>query len=62
MGGGEQRERQPEKEGGMRHTEKRGVKAGTSALASSLSIVLEVLTGQPHKKKKEKASRWGRKM
>jgi len=43
-------------------TEKRGVKAGTSALASSLSIVLEILTRQSHKKKKSKASRLGRKM
>ena len=60
--GGEQRKKQPEKEGEMRHREKRGVKARMSVLASSLSVVLEILIRQPHKKKKSKASRLGRKM
>ena len=62
MRGGEQRKKQPEKEGEMRHREKRGVKARMSVLASSLSVVLEILIRQPHKKKKSKASRLGRKM
>ena len=39
-----------------------GVKARMSVLASSLSVVLEILIRQPHKKKKSKASRLGRKI